>query len=53
MRGMDLAQKIVTGGLVGITVFGALNILSMYSYKKKRNQRADNMLEEITQIDNN
>ena len=50
MKFFDLAQKVITGGLIGFTVLGTVNLVSMYSYKMKRNERADSMLEEITKI---
>jgi hypothetical protein len=50
-RTADLAQKFITGALAGFTVLGVVNMISMYNYKKRRNARADELLEEATRID--
>jgi hypothetical protein len=44
----DFAHKVVGLGLITFTVVSGLNIISMFHYKARRNEKANQLLEEET-----
>jgi hypothetical protein len=46
----DFGHKMIGLGLIGFTVIGGLNIVSMFHYKARRNEKVQRILEEETQL---
>jgi hypothetical protein len=45
----DFTHKVIGLGLITFTVVGGLNVISMFHYKARRNEKANRLLEEETQ----
>ena len=44
-RAADILHKFVGYSLIGITVFGTLNLISGFDFKLRRNRKAQQLLE--------
>jgi hypothetical protein len=50
-RAADILQKTTTSILIGMTLFGTFNAISMIEYKMRKKELADKILEEETRLD--
>jgi hypothetical protein len=46
----DIGHKVIGLGLIGFTVIGSLNVLSMFHYKHRRNVKAQEILDQETPV---